>query len=150
MEGSVLILLCGGVRKLTPEERENYPDYYYVTTSESRFEHNGRTIEVPIGFLTDGSSGAPDYGRSWLFHDFLYSTHEFESGEICTRSEADQVMKQILLHENMGWYCWLFQKAALFNPFWIFSSAWVRSGLRGPEYFEMELPSVLEEEEEAL
>jgi len=133
-----LEILSGAVRKLTRYEKTLYPNYKYVTEIASKYTYGDYSIEVPEGFLTDGSSGAPDYGRSWLFHDYLYATHEFTSGQVCTRKEADNVMERVLQHEKLGWYCWLFVRASKLNPFWVFSRAWTRSGQRGPEFLDSE------------
>ena len=54
-------------------------------------------INVKKGFLTDGSTCSLD------FHDYLYATHKFSTGEDCTREEADQVMLTILERENLGY-----------------------------------------------
>ena len=90
---------------------------------------------MPKGFLTDGSSGGPDWGCSWLFHDFLYATHAAE-GHWYTREEADQLMYDILAFERHTGYKYLFKFALWLNPFYAFSRAWTNSGNRGAVYHE--------------
>ncbi len=86
-------IVNGELRELTDEEKEGYKTAYnYTTTSEFKYECRDKEICVPIGFLTDGSSGGPDYGSSWLFHDYLYACHKFTTGQDCSRMEADQLM----------------------------------------------------------
>lgn len=136
MSEAELQILSGEVRNLTKSEKSLYPNYKYVVGGVSKYTYGDQEVEVPKGFLTDGSSGAPDYGRSWLFHDYLYATHKFTSGQACTRQEADDVMERVLRHEKLGWYCWLFVRASNLNPFWIFSRAWKNSGRRGLEILD--------------
>ena len=54
-------------------------------------------MEVPVGFLCDGSTMSPDVGVSWLIHDYLYSTHKFADGGECQRVDADHIMMNILM-----------------------------------------------------
>ncbi len=128
-----LSVVSGTVRRLTGVERLIYPKYKYVTMSEFSYSNGDRQIQIPPGFLTDGSSGGPDYGSSWLFHDYLYGTHFFTDGKACTRAEADKVMEIVLKNERLTVYCWLFVKLAKLNPFWLFSRAWKNGGERGAE-----------------
>lgn len=130
----------GSLKVLQPRhlEKMNFPTKYkYIVTHP--FEYNddaGRKIEIPKGFLTDGASGgAPDYGASWAFHDYLYSTHKFTSGEECTREEADELMFNVLRHERLSVYARVFRTAAWVNPFYSFSNAFLNSGLRGAEFY---------------
>lgn len=136
MDEAHVSLLCGEIRPLNPLEKEKYPAYKYATVTETRYMFGDYVVTVPSGFLTDGSSGGPDYGRSWLIHDFLYATHKFTSGQECSRNLADETMERILRFEGMGWYCWLVTKLSKLNVFWLFSKAWRTSGLRGAEYLE--------------
>lgn len=129
----------GMLRKLTSAEKLVYPGYKYVTTSHFRYCKGDYIINVPKGFLTDGSSGGPDYGSSWLFHDYLYATHRFTSGQPCTREQADSVMEEILYNERLSLYCWMFVKLSKLDPFWAFSRAWKTSGARGAQMISYEL-----------
>lgn len=124
----------GNLHILTDEERERYPHAKYATESVSVCAYGDKTITVPIGFLTDGNSGFIDYGRSWLFHDWLYSHHFFDDGEECTREEADKIMAEILKMENMNVLRFGFKVLVKINPFYVFSNAWKNSGSRGPQY----------------
>ncbi len=134
MEDPLLRVDVGQIRELTDDEKKIYPDYKYVTISTFYCEYGDHHVNIPINFLTDGSSGGPDYGWSWLFHDYLYATHEFTSGEKCTRTEADNLMNKILQNERLGIYRWLFMKVSWLNIFWLFSKAWDSSGKRGPTF----------------
>lgn len=132
-----LKITSGPLRRLTSDERKRYKTsgYKYCTETEHRCEYGDIEIVIPAGFLTDGSSGGPDYGRSWLFHDYLYSTHAYLDGTVCNRADADTLMVTILRYEGMGWYLRAVSILASINPFWLFSKAWRTSGSRGPEYF---------------
>ena len=102
-------------------------------------------IAIKEGFLTDGSTFTPDVGISWLFHDYLYSTHCLpceSSNEPCSREIADAIMHAVAEHE----YCktrsklheifaWGIKFISQTNPFYLLSKAWVSSGKRGPEYY---------------
>lgn len=127
-------ITSGTIRRLLPEERLLYPNFKYVTINESKYKDydNNYEIIVPRNYLNDGSSGGPDYGRSWLFHDYLYCTHKFADGTECSREQADKIMSDILLHENLRFYNFLFTKIVKLNPFWMMSRAWKNSGERGP------------------
>ena len=128
-------LSYGSLRKLTSEEISMFSTAYkYVTTSPSRCRYDDKEIIVPVGFLTDGCSGGPDFGRSWLFHDWLYATHKFSSGQLCSRKEADEVMENILNHENQDTYQALFTSVSDMDPISLFSEAWESSWERGPEF----------------
>ena len=152
------LTICEGeIRKLTREERKTLSGSYkwvvqtVFTYTNTDFANTGIAsddtrqpgrqpsshvhVQVPLAFLTDGASGGgPDYGSSWLFHDWLYATHEFTSGQPCTRKQADKVMYQVLKHDRLHFYAWGFKKLAAWNPFWVFSRAWKKSGSRGTEF----------------
>lgn len=150
---NVIIVKTGSIRKLT-----DHSYYKYYTEGEHIVEFkltreaplNCRVL-IPDGFLTDGNSGGPDYGLSWLFHDFLYATHVIENRWrdppaiiSCTREEADALMSAILELESITdpdlkwfarWFEWGFTWASTWNILWAFSKVWESSGTRGPEYF---------------
>ena len=134
-----LSVVSGTVRHLSGVEKLSYPEYKYVTVSEFSYSNGDRRINIPPGFLTGGSSGGPDYGSSWLFHDYLYATHRFTDGKACTRVEADEVMEIVLKNERPTVYCWIFAKLAKLNPFWLFSRSWKNSGNRGADVVMYEL-----------
>ncbi len=126
-------IVSGVIRRLTGIEKLTYPKYKYVTTTEFSYTNGDDSVIVPTGFLTDGSSGGPDYGCSWLFHDYLYATHCFSGGRRCTRKQADKVMEIVLRNERLTVYCWVFVRLAKINPFWLFSKAWTSSGNHGAD-----------------
>lgn len=138
MSNEILKITEGNIRELNSEEKKKFKTKYkYVVLSECIYETNDKKIIVPVGFLTDGSTGGPDYGCSWLFHDYLYATHAYTSGEICTREEADDIFIKVLRYNRMFAYAWTVEKLAALNPFWLFSRAWVSSGKRGAEYLNI-------------
>lgn len=111
----------------------NHHPYKYVTEGICVWNHGNEKITVPKGFLTDGSSGGPDFGFSWLIHDYLYSSHNINGRKI-TRQEADQIMADILKYERAPRYRRLVAFIFKCNPFWLCSRAWKKSGKRGPEF----------------
>jgi len=130
----------GSYRKLTLNEINFLKSvtrtcYKYVIVSSYKIQWRSKVIQVPTGFLSDGATGAPDIGTAWIYHDYLYSTHRFTSGEDCSRQEADLLMKTILDRENFPCYkkvyCWV--KDYFFG---LFRRAWQSSGLRGPEFLQ--------------
>lgn len=131
-------ITTGDLRPLTKEEKIIYPIYNYVITNDWICEYEGKMITVKKGFLTDGASGGPDYGCSWIFHDWMYSVHKFDDETPVTRGEVDGLMSEILQSENIRWYMWLFHKLSYWNIFYLFSNAWETSGKRGPEFFKFE------------
>ncbi len=138
---SALRISSGTIRNLTKEEIESNPEfekwgYCWVVESEYKYEGDIICITVPKGFLTDGSSGGPDYGCSWLFHDWLYATHQFDGNVKCTRDEADEVMESVLKSERLGGYCKIFELISDIDIFGLFSSAWESSGHRGPQFLD--------------
>lgn len=128
----------GTIRELTDEEKllpkcvEN--NYKWVVENEYRYTTNGHTITVPVGFLTDGSTGGPDVGCSWLFHDWLYSYHKYDDNVDCTREEADRIMAKILEMENRPFYYKVFTFVTSNNCCWCFSRSWREGGNKGPQY----------------
>lgn len=108
--------------------------YKWVTEGIFIWEDGPDKIEIPTGFLCDGSSGGPDFGHGWLFHDYLYSTHRI-GDRPCTRKEADELMIRILKWERASYYALAVALLSRWNPFWLFSRAWKRSGERGPEFY---------------
>lgn len=133
-----IALSPGKCRRLTDDERgELYfaTNYTWIVTETYVYDDNQNLIMVPTGFLADGATMAPDIkSASWVVHDYLYATHEFEGNPPCTREEADQVMTNILIHENYNIFGWLFSMVSYINPFKLFAKAWEISGKRGPEF----------------
>lgn len=106
-------------------------EYWYKTVTEFDciFKYKNQTyrITIPPGFVCDGNSGGPDVGFSWLFHDWLYHTHEFQNNVSCTREEADLLMYTILKYNRMNYSATLFKWLSHMNPFYKFSNAWNNS-----------------------
>lgn len=135
-EYSTIYLKLSSLRELTQEEKKVIPEFKYVTLNESIYNDGETTITVPKGFLTDGSSGpTPDWGRSWLFHDWLYAVQKIDNGNKITRDQADAIYKRILIFENLNFASWLACKLFKLNPFWVWSRAWRRSGERGAKFY---------------
>jgi len=124
-------MTLGTIRELGALEKAlNQPFQYVVEDAFCCWLDNGMTIRIPRGFLTDGSSGGPDWGWSWLIHDYLYAAHP------CTRKDADDIMCAVLQYERHFGYKWLFKAALWINPLWAFSRAWKNSGQRGVTLLE--------------
>jgi hypothetical protein len=138
----------GTYRLLTEDEKLQYTTKYkYVILTPYRYEFENRVVLVPRGFLTDGSTESPDYGSSWIVHDFIYATHKFLDGTSCTEKEANEIMIQINQQSNPStWYGSLYMSmysamaSIVFyvNPFYLVSNAWDQSGSRGPEYLSLD------------
>ncbi len=141
-----MIVTEGTKRRVTREEVENFKTrYIWVITSPYTYRNDNNYIEVPKGFLTDGSTFTPDLGVSWIFHDYLYSTHKFTNDKTCTRVQADQVMLRILRGTKydtrieglyVAMYTGTVSMISYYNPPNSFGSAWITSGERGPEFLE--------------
>lgn len=146
----------GELRRLTEDEKKGYKTKYeYVLLSECVYEYQTKKIVVPPGFLTDGSSGGPDYGSAWIFHDYLYATHAYTSVDnsvidsseplsnavtsnlTCSRQDADAIFVQVLRHQRMFAYARIASVLSSLNFLWLFSRAWERSGERGPEFLNI-------------
>lgn len=131
----------GALRPLTKEEKRKsvckangycwvvVREYVCILPDEA---HN--RITVPVGFLTDGSTGGPDVGCAWLFHDWLYATHSFDNKTPCTRAKADQIMSAILQADRMTMYDRVARMLCRRNPFYLFSRAWTNSHRRGAQF----------------
>lgn len=135
---SCIKMILGGIRYLSVHEKQNYKlkEFEYVTTGDFYYEDNkGRCITIPVGFCSDGSSGGPDWGFSWLFHDYLYSSHHIDSRPL-TRHEADEIMYCILEYERQYKYKIVFYYLSKLNIFWKFDKAWKKSGNRGAIFLE--------------
>jgi len=124
-------LSVGDYRHLTSEEKKKCPKYKYATCVECSCIINNKKITIPKGFLTDGSTGGPDIGWSWLFHDYLYFTHVFDDGSECTQKQADKIMYDLLTIEKRYLYRTAFSVVnKIFN--FVFKKHWRKRG--GPEF----------------
>jgi len=141
-----MIVTEGTKRKITPKEIKKYQTKYrWVITSNYRYENNSHIVEVPKGFLSDGSTFSPDFGSGWIFHDYLYASHNFCDNKECGRIEADQIMIDILKNTKYDgfistYYAYMFSglvyAMSYYNLFYSFSDAWNSSGSRGCEFLE--------------
>jgi len=132
-------LSIGEIRCLKKKEkRQTTSTFKYVVLTEFTYEFEDKKIIIPRGFLTDGSTYSPDTGYSWIFHDYLYATHQFSSGQHCDRAEADNVMKQILNSERRDTFKCIFTVLSSLNPFWSFSRPWKTSGKAGVCIYEFD------------
>lgn len=125
-------IIVGSYRKLTAEEKEKYSDFSLVITEEYIYECDDKKIIVPVGFLSDGATWAPDLGCSWIFHDYLYATHKYCNDILCTFDEANKIMANILAHEKRHTYRYLFLFTLEFDIGKNYQKAWDYSFLRGP------------------
>lgn len=117
--------------------------YKYVITAPFTARVRGgmfgasKAVTVPAGFLCDGSTGGPDRGNSWVFHDWLYATHEWDGGDECTRQQADELMYRVLKQEGEGFYAWGFKTLAGCDCLGLFGKAWESSGSKGRKEYMM-------------
>lgn len=118
-------IIVGSIRKLTLSERLENLRYKYIVTNEYTCIYNDKQIVVPIGFKSNGATGGPDIGWSWLFHDYLYLTHQFADGSTCDRQLADKIMYDILIYENLKLYAYSFKITTKLFPC-LFERAWSR------------------------
>jgi hypothetical protein len=125
----------GNIRELNMEEKAEYPNYKYVVCVPCTCYIGDKTVIIPKGFLTDGSSGGPDYGWSWLIHDYLYATHKFEDDIPCSRREADDIMYRVLLYERHKIYAFVYRVATSIAPC-VFNRYWLQGGERGPNFID--------------
>jgi hypothetical protein len=130
------------------------PQSKYTSQSESwmmqtvgkyviEFEYEGITvrIEVPEGFLVSA-----DYGIAWTVHEYLYSTHAFDSQPQVTRTrkEVDELVADILYVENMGilspsnWSVWGATWASWLDTFGSYEKEWTVRKEQGPKYASAE------------
>ncbi len=102
-------IVASGLHRLTEAERERYGEQYkWCTLGEWSCEWGARSCTIREGFLCDGSSGGPDAGNAWVFHDYLYKYAKWDDGTWCTRHEADQLMADVLKFERFRYYTFAF------------------------------------------
>lgn len=143
-----MILVLGETRSLTPQEQTflSNKGYYFTKVITTEYACNFgylegndikiKHIKVPAGFLFDGSTMSPDLGSSYVFHDYLYATHEFFTGQECTREEADGIMIDIMKREGHYLLAPLAKFVFWWNPFGKVDDAWNTSGERGPVFYQ--------------
>lgn len=125
-------ITVGAYRKLTPAERRRFPGMKYVVTAEFELKNAEQRwhVHVPVGFLCDGSSGGPDWGCSWMFHDLLYCKQMFEDGRECSRRDADRLMSAVLKWERRWGYFAVYNVVVRAVPC-LFARAWRAAAKRG-------------------
>lgn len=128
-------LELGEIRDLTGAEKRSVPlppsncccvcvPYKYVVTKPFRVTMSDeKQVVVPVGFLSDGATGAPDTGVSWIFHDYLYAYQKWLNRKPCSRKEADQLMSMILKQEKRKCYRFIFNLCSSMNCCGVFSRA---------------------------
>jgi hypothetical protein len=104
-----IVITKGLYRQLTAREKNRNPMFEYVIVRPYQLKINGKSISVTRGFLTDGSSGGPDVGTAWIFHDYLYSTHMYDDGSYCSQDEADKIMRDVLMFEGYKLYAFCYK-----------------------------------------
>lgn len=130
----MLRIIPGEYRRFSKLERKLYKPFTLVVTEEYHYYYRGRVIIVPIGFMSDGASWAPDQGFAWLFHDYLYATHCYENKDPCTFDEANKVMSRICKYEGnktLRALLWIGLKCDIFGKF---HRSWINSFIRGPRF----------------
>eukprot|EP01129_Flabellula_baltica_P017216 TRINITY_DN9478_c0_g1_i1.p1 TRINITY_DN9478_c0_g1~~TRINITY_DN9478_c0_g1_i1.p1 ORF type:complete len:158 (-),score=25.50 TRINITY_DN9478_c0_g1_i1:75-548(-) len=93
-------------------------------------------IEVPTDFLTDGNSGWFDRGVAWIFHDWLYATHEMVPGVAAEKAFADELLLAIQTARGQFPLVVWMHKVALGFPV-VSEQSWESSGERGPEFYRL-------------
>ncbi len=75
----------------------------YVVKDEQLYfsKRYGKSIVCPEGMQSDGATGALDIDSySWLFHDRVKDTKQFEDGTECTNRQASNIISDILKSEG--------------------------------------------------
>lgn len=108
---------------------ENTHDNYHYETAgrcivHLRYGLRRITIDVPVGFRTDGNSGWRDvHVAAWLVHDYMYRCGGWSPNNECSRKTADRVMVAVLKFERNFIYARLL-KAMIRLFSWKFEQAW--------------------------
>jgi len=125
-------ITIGAYRKLKKNEKCKFPKMKYVVTSPFELKNANKRwhVIVPIGFVCDGSSGGPDWGCSWMFHDLLYCKQMYENGRPCSRKDADTLMSCVLKWERRWAYFAGYNVVVRTVPC-LFARAWRAARKRG-------------------
>lgn len=129
----------GHYRQLTKEELRSIPSNRkckLVVTEPYTYRKGNKHIYVPVGFLSDGATGVPDLGASWIFHDYLYDNHKYTSEQPCTRVEADRVLCEVAKHEGWKILPWIIGWTFRSNILGIPNYCWTRAGNKGEEHLQ--------------
>lgn len=173
--GCETILDYGRYRELNREEREMMKEmgrgYTVVVLEKYQYIRGDILVEVPAGFLSDGSSMSPDWGTAWIYHDYLYCTHkikrmydlssqDYKSEERkdratmdpdganveimedeCIRETADEIMINVMLHEGRWFSSFFYKKTFEWNVFGKPRRSWKKAHRRGFEVYEDYIPT---------
>jgi hypothetical protein len=80
-------------------------DKHYRLLKEIKYysERYNRFVTVPVGFVSDGATGAFDISsKSWWVHDKLCKECIWDDGTPATNWQASWVLSDILYSENRG------------------------------------------------
>ena len=124
----------GNVRPLTFGEKVLHPKYTYVVTSRFSFRQGSLEIEIPKGFLVENRP----WGNSWIFRNYLYKTHFFSSGQICSRQQADELCERVRKREGHNLHSWLILKLSRWDLLGTFKKEWDFKGSSGPKFLGYE------------
>ena len=64
-----------------------------------------RVLLIPKGFKCDGATWAPNLGRAWIVHDWMFAAQCWADGTPIKWREANRVMQDIM--ESEGWPRWV-------------------------------------------
>ena len=79
------------------------------------------SVTVPPGFPSDGATHAIDIASiSWWIHDYLYTTHQWDSGRPCSPWQAAMTLHDVLKKEGYFWqaYTWPLATFATHSIYW--------------------------------
>ena len=75
--------------------------YYCPTTIRYDSPRYGKRVTVPIGFESDGATGAVDiYTEAWWIHDMLCVRGAWDDGTPVTALQAAMVLRDILKRDG--------------------------------------------------
>ena len=57
-------------------------------------------LTIPMWFKCDGATWAPNIGRSWLFHDWMFHCGRWDDGTPILWRQANRVMQDIMQEED--------------------------------------------------
>jgi len=84
-----------------------------------------KTITVPLGYPSDGATGATDvWSYGWFAHDLLCDRGTWDDGTKCTPRDASRVLKDVLKSEGR----WLRARLWGFATWAYTSMPWVKLG----------------------
>ena len=122
------------MRSLNSMEKVLYPGYTHVVTSRFSYHKGNLDIEVPRGFLLE----TLPWGSSWVYRNYLYKTHLFSNGRMCTRELADCLSEEVRKREGHTLLSWLLLKISKLNILGISNREWYQKGDLGPKFLGYE------------